>query len=99
MDKVDKETLFKAVSSYGKYTDNQSKVLCYLVNRSVDNMIYPAVKKVSEETGVTRPTVYASLKSLLIDGVIEKCTNSNGVYKINKEKINFIINQYKKENE
>lgn len=99
MHKIDKNILFKAVSSYGKYTDNQTKVLCYLVNRSVDNMIYPAVKKVSEETGVIRPTVYAALNSLLIDGVIEKHSNNDGVYKINEEKINFIINQYKKENE
>ena len=86
----------QAVEEYGKYTDNQSKVLCALVENAVDNLVYTPVAKLNKQTGVTRPTIYAALNVLQIDGIISKDINIKGAFKIQQEKINFILNSYKK---
>ena len=96
MNQEEKEMLYKAISDYGKYTNNQIKVLCFLVEHSVDNLIFPAVKKISNQTGVVKSTVYASINALLIDGIIEKYTNEKGMLKIDESKIDFIKRSYQK---
>lgn len=94
--KEDKDMLYQAIESYGKYTENQNKVLCALVNNAVDDMVFAPVTKLNKQTGVTRPTIYASLKVLQIDGIVTKEPDSKGLFKLNKDKISFIINTYKK---
>jgi CTP-dependent riboflavin kinase len=79
------------------YTENQSKVLCELVNSAVDNMVYIPVAKINQRTGVARPTIYAALNKLMIDGVIEQDRQNKGVFEINQKKLNFIISSYKKQ--
>lgn len=89
--------MFKqAVEEYGKYTDNQSKVLCALVENAVDNLVYTPVVKLNKQTGVLRPSIYAALKALQLDGVISKDITIKGAFQIQQEKINFILNSYKK---
>ena len=95
MGMLEESTLFKAISNYGKYTKNQAKVLCFLVDNAVDNLIFPAPKKISEETGVVKSTVYAALNVLQLDEIIKKDSNNKGLLKINRDKINFILKAYK----
>ena len=90
--------LNEAVINYGKYTDNQRKVLCALVDLAVDGWVYVPVKKLHEITGVTRPTIYASLNVLQIDGIIIQDKNHKGAFYIQEDKINLIISLYKKAN-
>lgn len=45
MEKIEDTLLYRAISYYGKYTNNQAKVLCFLVENAVDNRIYPSIKK------------------------------------------------------
>ena len=90
-------TIYKqAIEAYGKYTDNQSKILCALIENSVNNLVYTPVTKLNKQTGVTRPTIYATLNVLQIDGLIVKDSNTRGAFKIQQEKIDFILNSYKK---
>ena len=95
MNKEKSKMLYQAISDYGKYTDNQNKVLCFLVEHAVDNLIYPAVKKISEQTGVVKSTVYAAINALQLDGIVEQTVNQKGILKINENKIDFIIRSYK----
>jgi Fe2+ or Zn2+ uptake regulation protein len=97
MKEEDKKMLNKAIDSLGMYTENQSKVLCELVNSAVDNTVYIPVAKINQKTGVTRPTVYAALNKLMIDGVIQQDRQKKGVFTINQDKIDFIIKSYKKQ--
>jgi Fe2+ or Zn2+ uptake regulation protein len=92
----DKNMLYKAIADYGKYTDNQSKVLCALVDNAVDGMVYASVSKIHKQTQVTRPTIYAALNVLQIDGIITKDINTKGLFKISQDKIDFFIKSYKK---
>lgn len=96
MDLKSKQTLYQAISSYGKYTDNQNKVLCALIDNAVDNMVYAPVTKLNKQTGVTRPTIYTTLRVLQIDGIIHQDPSSKGLFKISQDKIDFILNSYKK---
>ncbi len=93
----DKDMLYQAIESYGKYTDNQNKVLCALINNAVDDMVFAPVTKLNKQTGVTRPTIYATLKVLQIDDLIKKEPDSKGLFKLNQNKISFILNTYKKQ--
>ena len=86
----------QAVQEFGKYTDNQSKVLCFLVENAVDNLVYTPVTKLSKKTGVTRPSIYSALNVLQIDGIIHKDQDTKGAFNIQQEKIDFILNSYKK---
>ena len=86
----------EAITSYGKYTDNQRKVLCTLVDMAVDGWVYAPIKKLHEKTGVNRPTIYAVLNVLQIDGIIIKDNDHKGAFKIQQDKIDLIINLYKK---
>ena len=88
--------LKEAIKSYGKYTDNQCKVLCALIDFAVDGWVYVPVKKLHEKTGVTRPTVYAALNVLQIDGIITKDRDHDGAFRIQQDKIDLIISLYKK---
>jgi Fe2+ or Zn2+ uptake regulation protein len=88
--------LKEAIISYGKYTDNQIKVLCSLIDHAVDGWIYVPVKKLHEKTGVARPTIYAALNVLQLDGIITKDKDHNGAFIIQQNKIDLIINLYKK---
>ena len=94
--KEDMEMFKQAVEEYGKYTDNQSKILCALVENAVDNLVYIPVAKLNKQTGVNRPTIYAALNVLQIDGIISKDINTKGAFSIQPEKINFILNSYKR---
>ena len=89
--------LKEAILSYGKYTDNQCKVLCALVDLAVDGLVYATVTKLYQKTGVARPTIYAILNVLQIDKVIIKDTEQKGAFRIQQEQIDFIVNSYKKE--
>ena len=86
--------LTKSIDFYGKYTQNQSKVLCLLVENSIDDLVYMSVVNISKKTGVTRATVYSTLNVLQIDGMIKKAGNCKGMFKIVREKINFMIKHY-----
>jgi hypothetical protein len=88
--------LNEAIISYGKYTDNQRKVLCALVDLSVEGFVFVPVKKLNEITGVTRPTIYAALNVLQIDGIIIKDKDHAGGFRIQQNKIDLIISLYKK---
>lgn len=92
--KKQENMLQDALSSYGKYTDKQIKVICFLIEHAVDDKIYPAVKKISEKTGVVTPTVYASLRALKIDGIVTECQTQRDMLIINQEKIKFIEKFY-----
>lgn len=96
MEIKDKDILYQAINSYGKYTDNQNKVLCALVDNAVNDMVFAPVTKLNKQTGVTRPTIYSTLKVLQIDGIIQKESDSKGLFKLNQDKISFIIDTYKK---
>jgi Fe2+ or Zn2+ uptake regulation protein len=96
MDNQDKNMLYQAITEYGKYTDNQNKVLCALVDNAVDNLVYVSVTKFHKQTKVLKPTIYAALNVLQIDGIIEKDQNNKGLFKISQDKINFIIKSYLK---
>jgi len=96
MNKEEKEMLYQAVADYGKYTDNQNKVLCALVENSLDNLVYVSVTKINKQTEVTRPTIYATLNVLQIDGIITKDVNNKGLFKISQDKIDFFVRSYKK---
>lgn len=97
MKEKDKKMLNQAITSVGIYTENQSKVLCELVNSAVENKVYIPVTKINERTGVARPTIYAALNKLMIDGVIEQDRQNKGVFEINQKKLDFIISSYKKQ--
>jgi len=97
MKKIDKETLSKAISVIGMYTDNQSKVLCELVDSAVDNVVYTPVVKINQKTGVARPSIYTALNKFMIDGVIQQDVKQKGSFIINQDKIDFIIKSYKKQ--
>ena len=86
---------YQAVECYGKYTENQTKVLCALVDNSVENQVFVHVTKLYKQIGVTRSTIYATLNVLQIDGVLIKKDNSKNLFNINQEKIDFIIKSYK----
>ena len=88
--------LNEAIISYGKYTDNQRKVFCALVDLAVAGFVYAPVKKLHEITGVTKATIYAVLKVLQIDGFIVKDKKHEGGFRVQQAKIDFIMNQYKK---
>jgi len=88
--------LYQAIADYGKYTDNQNKVLCALIDNAVDNLVYVSVAKLHKQTGVIRSTIYATLNVLQIDGIIEKDQNNKGLFKIAQEKIDFIVKSYQK---
>ena len=88
--------LNEAIISYGKYTDNQRKVFCALVDLAVDGIVYAPVKKLNEITGVARPTIYAVLNVLQIDKIIVKDEDHAGAFRIQQDKIDFIMNLYKK---
>ena len=88
--------LNEAIISYGKYTDNQRKVFCALVDLAVEGFVYVPVKKLHEITGVTRPTIYAVLNVLQIDGIIVKDKDHAGAFRIQQDKIDFIISLYEK---
>ena len=96
MEKIEDTLLYRAVSYYGKYTDNQTKVLCFLVVNAIDNLVYPSVKKISEKTGVIKSTVYAALNALQLDGIIERSTNQKGLLKIKQDRIDFILKFHSK---
>jgi len=96
MNNEEKQMLYQAVTDYGKYTDNQNKVLCALVDNAIDDIVYVSVSKLHKQTGVLKPTIYAALNVLQIDGIIEKDQCSKGLFKIIQEKINFIIKSYLK---
>lgn len=96
MEKIEDTLLYRAISYYGKYTNNQAKVLCFLVENAVDNRIYPSIKKISEATGVIKSTVYAALNALQLDGVIEKSANQKGILEIKQDRIDFIVKFYSK---
>jgi sugar-specific transcriptional regulator TrmB len=89
--------LNEAIISYGKYTDNQRKVFCALVDLAVGGVVYASVKKLHEVSGVASPTVYAILKVLQIDGIIVKDMKQKGIFRIQQDKIDFLINAYKKQ--
>ena len=89
--------LKEAIMSYGKYSDNQCKVICALVDLSVDGSVYTTVIKLHDKTGVARPTIYSILNVLQMDKIIVKDPEQNGVFIIQQDKIDFIINSYKKE--
>lgn len=91
MGSLEETNLFRAVSNYGKYTKNQAKVLCFLVENAVDNLIYPAPKKISEATGVVKSTVYAALNVLQLDEIVTKDVKNKGLLRINQDKIDFIL--------
>ena len=97
MKKIDKETLSKAIAAIGMYTDNQSKVLCELVDSAVGNVVYTPVVKINQKTGVARPSIYTALNKFMIDGVIQQDRQQKGSFIINQEKIDFIIKSYKKQ--
>lgn len=88
--------LKEAITSYGKYTDNQSRILCALIEFAVDNLVYVTVTKLHQKTSVTRPTIYFTLNKLQIDGIIIKDKDQKGAFRIQQDKIDFIINSYKK---
>lgn len=88
--------LNEAIIFYGKYTRNQRKVLCALVDIAVEGFVYIPVKKIHEITGVTRPTVYTVLNVLQIDGIIVKDKDQKGAFRIQQDKIDRIISLYKK---
>ena len=95
MDTKKKRMLHQAVEYYGKYTENQAKVLCALVDNSVDDQVFIHVTKLYKQIGVTRSPIYATLNVLQIDGILIKKDNSKNLFNINQEKIDFIIKSYK----
>jgi CTP-dependent riboflavin kinase len=88
--------LKEAIMSYGKYSDNQCKVICALVDLAVDGAVYTTVIKLHDKTGVARPTIYSILNVLLMDKIIAKDPEQKGVFIIQQKKIDFIVNLYKK---
>ena len=94
--KEDIKMIKEAAQSIGIYSKRQAEILSELVASSIDNKAYVSVSTMSKEMNIHRPTIYSSIDKLLIDGIIEKDSNQKGFYKINQDKIDFILSTYKK---
>ena len=73
----DKELLLEAIDNYTQYTLAQRTVLKTLVSISINNIVKTNAEELSKISGITKATIYSSLKLFLKEGIIEKIEGPN----------------------
>lgn len=92
-----KEEFYQALKGLEKYSSS----ICKLVNTflKIENncRVTGSIEYLMEATGLTKPTIYSSLKTLKKDHIITKNNDYRNTYDFNVTKVNDIICQYKKQ--
>ena len=90
-----KEEFLKALHGLEKYTNATSKLIETILKIESDYRVTGSIEYLIKATGLTKPTVYTSLKILKKDNLLIKNDDYRNTYDINSLKIDEIINQYK----
>ena len=96
---MQKDMIIKAIDDYDMYSNNQKKVLKTLVAVSLDNLACVSVSSISEATKIAANSIYVTLRKLENNKCITRERPSGqktNAYRINMDKINEILNIYKK---
>jgi len=90
-----KEEFLKALHGLEKYTNATSKLIETILKIESDYKVTGSIEYLMKATGLTKPTVYTSIRILKKDNFIIKNNEYRNTYDINPLKIDEIINQYK----
>jgi Fe2+ or Zn2+ uptake regulation protein len=90
----DKDTLIAAVANSELYSDIQSKILQELIKVSINQLATASAKYLHKTLGVSIAAIYTALKVLQNNGVIIKVLNENNTYKLNEEKLEYMVQLY-----
>ena len=99
MNTDNKELLLAAIDDYDPYNKSQRKLLKAFVELAVNDCVATSITSISKLIGVTRPAIYTNLSLLEKDGFITKIKSAKanlGEYKINHNKLDYIIEVYTK---
>lgn len=91
-----KEQFLKALTGLEKYSNSTCKIMEVLLKLESDYRVTSSIEYLMKTTGLTKPTVYTSLKILKKDGIIVKNNNYRNTYDFNSIKMEDVINQYKR---
>jgi|TARA_B110000211_G_scaffold71204_1_gene82529 DNA-binding MarR family transcriptional regulator len=72
-----KTLLFEAIDNYALFPKTGRLLLKVLINLAVDNTVITNITELSKLSKISRPSVYANLKRLEANGVIE-CQKNEG---------------------
>lgn len=90
----DKDVLIAAVANSELYSDIQSKILQELIKVSIDRLATASAKYLQKTVGVSIAAIYTALKALQNNGIIIKVLNENNTYRLNEEKLAYIVQVY-----
>jgi len=71
----DKEFLLEAIDNYALLPHSGRVLLKTLITLSIDELIVTNIKELSRLAGISRPAVYANLRRLEIQGMVERRNN------------------------
>lgn len=91
---MEKDLVIRAVQEYDALSISEKKVFIELLNIQVNYMVIASVKSISRQTNCPVPTIYSALKKLRINNYITKIDDQSHSYKLNTDKIEFIVNVY-----
>jgi len=90
-----KEEFFEALKGLEKYSNSTYKLIETLLKIESDYRVTGSIEYLMKATGLTKPTVYTSLKILKKDNILIKNDDYRNTYDFNALKMEDIINQYK----
>lgn len=95
---MNKEILLEAINYYDDYTVTQRKILKFLVNMAIDDIVVITPAKLIKLLNANKSTVYLALGRFQEDKLIMLADPSkNGKFtkfKLNQEQLNIIIKRF-----
>lgn len=95
----DKSIIIEAIESSELYSSVQSKILQELIKISTDYLATASAKYLHRTVGVSIAAIYTALKVLQNNGIIIKVLNENNTYRLDQEKLVYILQLHQNKNE
>ena len=92
----DKNLIKKAIDKYDVYSPSQRDILKLFIDISINNLIEASVKYISERTQLKKSTIYFAINLFLKDGFIQRDIGASKALVLSENKINYIVEIYKK---